>query len=119
RRGSSAGAADAWLRASSSSTWVLCSWDSICSTWLRRSWFSSTRRASSASTRSRKASTSSSLYPRFPIGGLLNATLCTSAGVRPTRSPHALLGCGNPGSPSPGLNQSHQYEHDQQQHHNG
>ncbi|OOK72358.1 divIVA domain protein [Mycobacterium kansasii] len=47
----------------------------------RRSEFSSMSRVSSFSTRSRKASTSSSLYPRLPIGGLLNATLWTSAGV--------------------------------------
>src|SRR3954469_22534626 len=48
---------------------------------------------SSTSTMSRKASTSSSSYPRLPIGGFLNATLWTSAGVNGIRSPQRLVAC--------------------------
>src|SRR3954452_22419761 len=64
------------------------------STWARSSLFSSIRRASSRSTSSRKASTSSSSYPRLPIGGFLKATLCTSAGVSGIASPRVSRGRG-------------------------
>src|ERR687883_207617 len=62
------------------------------STWARSSLFSSIRRASSRSTSSRKASTSSSSYPRLPIGGFLKATLCTSAGVSGIETPRVSCG---------------------------
>src|SRR5205814_8647124 len=81
------------------------------------------RRASSRSTSSRKASTSSSSYPRLPIGGFLKATLWTSAGVSGIETPRVSCGrrqslSGAQGAPSDQrpYHDSHQHVQDKQQH---
>src|SRR5436190_7543090 len=94
------------------------------STWARSSLFSSIRRASSRSTSSRKASTSSSSYPRLPIGGFLKATLWTSAGVSGIGTPRVQLrpqgehtaGAGGTRSHERPHHDLHQHVQDKQQH---
>src|SRR4029079_13497243 len=89
----------------------------------RSSLFSSIRRANSRSTSSRKASTSSSSYPRLPMGGFLNATLWTSAGVSGIETPRgrdAPRWRGSNGQADQ-IRQDdvHQHEHNNQQHKRG